>query len=700
MRLSYSSINTFKQCERLFYYKYIMKTEPTEVNDMKYADFGNCVHKMIENLDNFENIDEEINFYWNEYDLEGKFDKNDIIKCLNYCKSLELPIIKKEEQIHLDYEGQSFIAIIDAILEDHTIVDWKTSTYTSKKLKEYEEQTKFYAWIYYKKYKIIPPKVMVVFCKSGKVFEKKITINDINEMENNIKKIILTINSKINFNDFRKTNNCKWCNYKRKCWEDTFKNDKNICVKVILKNNRLIINTEKFLLEKINNVLDKQLSYEIDNAHYVIKAMKQKGINFDGIIHLYKNNSTYLGFKNYIIDLLRNDLNEYLENRGYKLNLKIIDERKIPNKSANINCDKLKGIELRDYQKEAIDHIIKDEISLTELCVGSGKTVMAAEIIRRLNYKTLFVVDVSVLLKQTKDEFERLLGIEVGLITNGEQNWKDINVATIQTVVKFLNNKDKEFMKNLHECNVIIVDEAHCSKSKSYNKLMSNITAKYRIGLTGTAYSNGNDSLELYKSFGFPTLKIKLKDLVDRGYLVKPIIKFIKYNMNKGYYYDYDEAYTEILGSKERLNKVKEIIEKHINDNILIITRRLEHADKINEVLGGDVEIIKGSLNKKKRDKFIKEMKEGKRKILIGTDKIVQKGLNIPNLNVLINYSANKGSIQTIQSLGRVIRKCENKECGYYYDFYDEDENLINATKERIKALKYQGFKVEIGDKI
>jgi superfamily II DNA or RNA helicase len=490
-------------------------------------------------------------------------------------------------------------------------------------------------------------------------------------------------------------NNCRFCPYKTKCWEDTFKDNKEVVVNIILTDNKLKIKTDKFLQEKIDKVLDNKLQYEIDNKYYVVKAMKQKGIDFDGIIHLYRNSSTYLGFKNYIIELLQTDLKEFLEKKGYKLNIKIIDKRNIPNTSANINCKQLNGIELRDYQKEAIEHIIKDEISLTELSVGSGKTVMATEIIRRLNFKTLFVVDVSVLLKQTKDEFENLLGIECGLITNGEQNWKDINVATIQTIVKFIKNKDKEFMKNLRECNVVIVDEAHVSKSKSYNLLMENIRARYRIGLTGTAYSNGNDSLELYKSFGFPNFKITLKDLVDEGYLVKPIIKFVKYE-HKEHYFDYDDAYNGCLNSEERLNKLKEIVEQHKDDNILIITRRLEHADKINEILGGNIEIIKGSLSKKKRDLYIKQMKEGKRNILIGSEKIVQKGLNIPNLNVLINYSANKGGIQTVQSLGRVIRSYEGKKFGYYYDFYDTDEYLILATKQRIKTLEQQGFDVEI----
>jgi superfamily II DNA or RNA helicase len=451
----------------------------------------------------------------------------------------------------------------------------------------------------------------------------------------------------------------------------------------------------KKTLTAFYKVLDDKLQYEIDNKHFVIKAMKQKGMNFDGIIHLYKYSSTYLGFKNYIVELLQKDLKEFLENKGYKLNIKIIDRRNIPNTSANLDCKNLNGIELREYQKESIEKAIKEEISILGLCTSAGKTLIASEIIRRLNYKTLFVVNTIDLLNQAKKTFENTLNVKVGTITNGKAEWNDITVATIQTIVKYLKNKDKEFMNNLKECNLVIVDEAHISKAKSYDLLMNNVNARYRFGLSATPYAYGNNSLEIYKSFGFPKINISLQDLIKKNYLTKPIIKFIKYEHNE-HYFDYDDAYVGCLNSKERLNKIKDIVNKHNDDYILIIIRRLEHADTIKELLGDDVEIIKGSLSKKKREKLLNEMRDGKRKILIGTDKIVSTGLDIPILSVLINYSANLTTIQTIQSLGRICRLYKNKDKAYYYDFYDTNEYLRKASKERIKTLEQQGFEVNI----
>ena len=173
MRLSYSSMNLFNQCERWFYYRYIINEKPTEQTDTKYADFGSCIHELLEKEEQL--TDEILNKYWNKFNLEGKgFNKEDVKNQFNYVKSLNLPIVKKEEVIHLNFEGQQLIGIIDAVLEDNTIVDYKTSSYTIKKQREYEEQVKFYAWLVYKKFNIIPPKVMIIFTKNSKVFEKSI----------------------------------------------------------------------------------------------------------------------------------------------------------------------------------------------------------------------------------------------------------------------------------------------------------------------------------------------------------------------------------------------------------------------------------------------------------------------------------------------------------------------------------------------
>ena len=77
-------------------------------------------------------------------------------------------------------------------------------------------------------------------------------------------------------------------------------------------------------------------------------------------------------------------------------------------------------------------------MSRLELSTGAGKTLIATEIIRKLGVKTLFVVDKTELLNQAVTTLDENLGLEIGILGNGEKNIQNITVATIQTILKKL----------------------------------------------------------------------------------------------------------------------------------------------------------------------------------------------------------------------------------------------------------------------
>ena len=329
---------------------------------------------------------------------------------------------------------------------------------------------------------------------------------------------------------------------------------------------------------------------------------------------------------------------------------------------------------------------------LIEMATGSGKTIMASELIFRMGLSVLFVVDVSILLNQTKKVFENYFtNQEIGLITEGKQNWRDINIATIQTVRNLINSRNLEFYKNLYKINMCIIDECHISKCKSYEKLIENLNCSYLIGLTGTAFSSGLDSLEIYKLFGFPEIKLKAKTLIEEGYLMKPDINFIKYegamNKTEAKSYDYNDFLKKELLNKNRIKKLLEVLKKHKKDKILLICNRLDIINELKtKIIDNNFKLIIGETNKKEREKIIDEIKNEKINIIIGTDKIISKGLDIPELNVLINYTNNNSDITTLQALGRVLRKHKSKKDCFYYDFED-----LNSYKRKM-ILKKEGY--------
>jgi len=127
---------------------------------------------------------------------------------------------------------------------------------------------------------------------------------------------------------------------------------------------------------------------------------------------------------------------------------------------------------------------------------------------------------------------------------------------------------------------------------------------------------------------------------------------------------------------------------------ILILTKLIDHGSMLAEEVNG--KHLYGGTNKKQRAKLFKEFKSDKLNILVSTLSIFAEGIDIPSLDIVINAGANKGSVKTIQILGRVLRRLEGKEDAYYIDFIDRSRFFKSASFRRRKALIEEGHNVRI----
>ena len=146
---------------------------------------------------------------------------------------------------------------------------------------------------------------------------------------------------------------------------------------------------------------------------------------------------------------------------------------------------------LREYQKQAINnirnHFVKGKKKILLVApTGSGKTVIASsmleQIIERGNFG-LFVAHRRELVMQCSRKLSDF-DIKHGVIMASKtpNHYADVQIASIQT---FTSRKDRDdFIKP--NANVIIIDEAHRSTSKSFKKLIEEYPDAYVIGLTAT----------------------------------------------------------------------------------------------------------------------------------------------------------------------------------------------------------------------
>lgn len=707
--VSFSAINCFLNCERNFFYNYILKCKESNTVPVKYGIYGSAMHSVVEckNLNKLKEIYLEKELFSHGYTIE-EF-KIHSSNCINVLEKYSNNDIMTEHLINFEYYDEktkikcNLKGIVDVYIKDKKkIIDWKSSTYNIKKVDNYKKQLLFYGMLIYLKYNIILDEGEVFFAKgkkgemAGTSHKIKYTKEEILSYKNYVFLILLKIKNKKKFLDYdfliknkkKFDSGCFFCPHKLTCNLDKTEDKQIYNIHVINDRNEIRIDINFFDLV-FDKVLINEFSYEIENKHFAIAAMAKKGIEFDGIIRLYKPTKRLLpiGFKSKLTELL----NQYV---CYKVSKKIIinytDLRRY--NFSKIEFKKKSNLILRDYQLTSVNYIINNKRCLCDIATGAGKTLISAEAIYRIKYKTLFVVDVSILLNQTKNEFEKFFDEDIGTITEGKQDWKDINVATIQTISRLIKNNNKEFINNLSSIGVIIIDEAHISKCKSYEKLLSISKAEYIVGLTGTAFATGNNSIEIYKLFSFPDFKISTAALIQSGYLLKPKIKFINFKkeslvLNTDYDYNSIDPLVGELLDINRINELKKVVEKHKEDFILIICPRVVVVEKLYEYLKKyKCEVIYGAVNKTKREDIIKKIKNKEINIIIGTTQIVQKGLDIINLNVLVNYSSNYSDVTTLQSIGRILRLCPGKNEAFYYDFVDK--NSIN----RVNILRKEKF--------
>lgn len=704
-RTSFSQSHKFSHWPRYWFYEKVLKV-PAE-SDMCYAKAGSILHDALEKFYNKECDKEEgiklINYKWGNQGLHNskiRYKKQDYINMFINGIELDKHITSTEMKIYYP----DVLGYLDGVnTRDDEIYDWKSSTRRPENEEEYVSQLKFYAWLYFRKFGRLPTKCSVYYLKykGDKSFIDYVpTMEDIEEVEKEHYKIIAQMEKMATEKNLPpKCGTCNFfCPYKEIC-----EKDETGTLDYMIEIRGGYIRISGAMTDLLQEGLTRKFSYELNNAFYI----KKRNPYANTMIRLYNPRIQCLpiGLMNQAIKTLK----DYAQFKQLALNLEFKDLRKPINVEVEMP-DKLLGKELRVYQENAVKVFLDNKIGVLELATGSGKTIVAAEIIRRLKTTTLFIVDRKELLDQTVRTFKECLGIDIGVIGNGKKDIRPVTVATIQTLAKNID----EFKDYLTTVNFLCIDEVHKCGAESYVKVSRYVkNAMYRLNITGTFKRTDGNDMQMIGVCGEIIHRLDSKTLIDKGWLVKPNITFInniltdeeidhKEGMcvpDDGNDKQYSEYYNEFVVNNEKRNSlVKYIVKKHKDEKVLILVKFVKHGEVLEELIPDSV-YLNGSTPKKKRDQIFNDFAFGERNILISTISIFAEGIDIPSLSVVINTAANKSDVKTIQVLGRVLRKNEGKEVAKYIDFMDDSWLFKRASLARRKAFIDQGHTVKIMSK-
>jgi len=363
----------------------------------------------------------------------------------------------------------------------------------------------------------------------------------------------------------------------------------------------------------------------------------------------------------------------------------------------------------RDYQIDGVYDALKYNRRLLISPTASGKSLMIYSIVRYFvesGKKALLIVPTTSLVEQMYKDFE-----EYGWdsdkychkIYSGKERTNEypVTITTWQSIYKL----DKKFFDGF---DVVVGDEAHQFKSKSLIGIMTKLRdTKYRYGFTGTLDGSQTHKWVLEGLFG-PSYRItQTKDLIEKGHLSKLNIRILLLKHPPHKFETYEDE-IQYLISHEQRNKFIKNLSLSLKGNTLILYSRVDtHGKLLYDLINNSVDkkrkvfFVHGGVGAGERESVREITEKEDNAIIVASYGTFSTGINIKNLHNVVFASPSKSRIRNLQSIGRVLRKGNNKTQAILYDVSDDitykskKNYTLNHLIERIKIYNEEDFNYE-----
>ena len=359
-------------------------------------------------------------------------------------------------------------------------------------------------------------------------------------------------------------------------------------------------------------------------------------------------------------------------------------------------------ITLRDDQVEVVNRFFTNTQALQEVATGAGKTIMTATLSHCAEKygRTIVIVPNKDLVTQTEEDFVNV-GLDVGVYYGDRKDlgkthtictWQSLNVLD-----KKSKNWDVENALTLAEfldgVKTVIVDEVHMAKAEVLKNLLTiNLcNAPIRWGLTGTVPKDDFEAQPIFASIGPVVGGIKAHELQEMGILSNLHVNILQL-IDLPEFKTYQEELKYLVTNKDRMTYFSSLI-KNLSEsgNTLILVNRIDTGKLLTEMIEGAV-FISGEVKGTKRAEEYKEHATNDNKVTVATFGVAAVGINIPRIFNLVLLEPGKSFVRVIQSIGRGIRKAEDKDFVQIWDITSTckfAKRHLTTRKKFYKDAKY-----------
>ena len=362
-------------------------------------------------------------------------------------------------------------------------------------------------------------------------------------------------------------------------------------------------------------------------------------------------------------------------------------------------------VELRDYQITIANDFLANPQSIQEVATGAGKTLLTAALSYSVESygRSIIVVPNKGLVVQTEEDYVNL-GLDVGVYFGDR---KDIGKTHTICTWQSLNNMMKATKAGEAELTIdeflegvvcVMIDEAHMAQADALKAMLTGPFANVPIrwGLTGTIPKEKFQSEALFISIGPLIGKLSASTLQEKGVLANCHVNIVQLQDDVEFS-NYQSELKHLLEDPLRLDTLAQlIINIKATGNTLVLVDRVNAGKELIDRIPDSVFVSGGTKLTERKEEY-DEFGTSDDKVAVATYGVAAVGLNIPRIFNLVLVEPGKSFVRVIQSIGRGIRKAEDKDAVMIWDLTSSckfAKRHLTKRKEFYKDAEYP-FTVE-----
>jgi superfamily II DNA or RNA helicase len=357
----------------------------------------------------------------------------------------------------------------------------------------------------------------------------------------------------------------------------------------------------------------------------------------------------------------------------------------------------LRGPPLRDYQEEVVKEAVARGRGLIDIGVGGGKSLLAAAVVAAIGLPCIWLVTTRALLSQTVRNVREFLGVEPGVIGDGECRPTSLTVALVQSLWS------REIDLTAWRGGTLVFDEGHHAAAKTYRETIQRIEPRYHYYLSAVPFrSTRGEQAVLEALAGRPLTGRKYcsRFLVERGYCSPVEVRAERVSIaGEMAEKPFGRIYREfIVLNSERNQRIARISEEYLRAGrqVLVLVEQVRHGEELLRLIGEGACFVHGETPRRVLLERIAAFAGRQVRCLLATSPLLHEGVDIRGIEVVVAAGGLRSKAKVIQSLGRGMRLAPGKRCCTYVDFLDDDVGgILRAhARERFRVLKEEGFYV------